>query len=120
VASESEFTAIPIRGCSPRASSEQGVAAREAHHHLAGRGQPHRSRPHQQALTQLLLEQLDALAHRRGCEVLAPGGGLEGPLVRDQAQRFGEGGIEVHPRILDEAWLHVVKRSSLVLHRRRS
>lgn len=69
---------------------EQGMAAGEAHHHLAGRGEPHRPRAHQQTLTQLLLELLDPLAHRRRGHALAPRGGLERARLRDEAERLGE------------------------------
>jgi hypothetical protein len=47
--------------------------------------------------------------------VLTSGGGLERAGLGDESERLGERGVNAHARILDEAQLQEMKRSSLAL-----
>ena len=100
----SALTASGMVMARPRASSrfsaddgvvlEQRELPREPHDRLARLGRARGLRPHDQHATDLLLERLDALAHRRRRDVQPPRGGLERALVDDG----GDGGGEFRDR----------------------
>ncbi len=69
---------------------EQRDLAGEPDDRRARLGRPHRLGAHQHHPAELLLERLDALAHGRGGDVQAPGGGIQGALVDDGGDGLGQ------------------------------
>ncbi|GMA90280.1 hypothetical protein GCM10025869_08090 [Homoserinibacter gongjuensis] len=75
---------------------EQGDLARESQQHLARLGGAHRLGALDEHAPELLLERLDALAHRRRRHAQRCRGGVEGARVDDRAERGEVVSVEVH------------------------